>query len=68
MPAGILKAWNADRGFRFIKGNDGPDTFLHIRDLRASGIDPDGIRIGDQLTFESGARNGGSKVINVQMT
>ena len=68
MPAGTLKTWNADRGFGFIKGDDGgPDTFLHISDLRASGIDPDGIRIGDRLTFETvRARKGGMKASNVR--
>jgi cold shock protein len=69
MPAGILKTWNADRGFGFIKGDDGgPDTFLHISDLRAAGIDPDGIRIGDRLSFETvRTRNGGTKAGNVRM-
>jgi cold shock CspA family protein len=69
MPAGILKTWNSDRGFGFIKGDDGgPDTFLHISDLRASGIDPDRIRVGDRLTFETGsARNGKTKASNVRM-
>jgi cold shock CspA family protein len=68
MPAGILKTWNSDRGFGFIKGDDGPDTFLHISDLRASGLDPDGIKIGDRLTFETvRTQNGGTKAGNVRM-
>src|ERR1700728_3157584 len=60
MAAGKLKWWNADRGFGFI-ANDagGPDMFLHVTDLRASGIDPDNIRIGDRLTFETGHTRGG---------
>jgi cold shock CspA family protein len=41
--------------------------FLHISDLKASGIDPDGIRIGDRLTFETvRARKGGMKASNVR--
>jgi CspA family cold shock protein len=69
MPAGTLKTWNADRGFGFIAVDGaGVDLFLHISDLRASGIDPDGIRIGDRLTFETvRARKGGMKASNVRM-
>ena len=45
----------------------GADLFLHISDLKASGIDPDGIRIGDRLTFETvTARKGGMKASNVR--
>ena len=48
MAARKLKMWNADRGFGFIKdANGGPDMFLHINELRAAGIDPDEIKVGD---------------------
>jgi cold shock protein len=69
MPAGILKTWNADRGFGFIKGDGGgPDTFLHISDLRASGIDPDGMKVGQRLTFETTSTRGRrTKASNVRM-
>ena len=47
MPAGKLKWWSADRGFGFILPDaGGPDMFLHFTDLMASGIDPEGIKIG----------------------
>ena len=30
MPSGTLKYWNDERGFGFIKSDDGgPDTFVH---------------------------------------
>jgi CspA family cold shock protein len=68
MAAGTLKMWNADRGFGFIKANNGgPDTFLHINE-KAAGIDPDRIKVGDRLTFETvSARDGRTKASNVRM-
>jgi cold shock protein len=54
MAVGKLKMWNADRGFGFIKDdNGGPDTFLHINELKAAGIDPDRMKVGDRLSFET---------------
>jgi len=42
MPTGILKMWNADRGYGFFAEDaGGPDMFLHISALHAAGIDPD---------------------------
>ena len=69
MAAGKLKMWNADRGFGFIADDaGGPDMFLHITELQAAGIDPDKIRVGDRLTFEtSSTRDGKTKASNVQI-
>jgi CspA family cold shock protein len=54
MPAGTLKTWNADRGFGFIAvDGGGADLFLHVSDLKAAGIDPESIKVGDRLTFET---------------
>jgi CspA family cold shock protein len=54
MAAGKLKMWNADRGFGFIADDaGGPDMFLHVNELKSAGIDPDRIRIGDRLTFDT---------------
>ena len=69
MATGTLKMWNADRGFGFIKDDSGgPDMFLHINELKAAGIDPDGIKVGDRLTFETAStRDGKMKASNVRM-
>jgi CspA family cold shock protein len=68
MATGILKTWNAYRGFGFI-GDDsgGPDIFLHVSALQSAGIDPDNIKKGERLTFdvESG-RDGRTKASNVR--
>jgi len=69
MSAGKLKMWNADRGFGFIAvDGGGPDMFLHVNDLRTAGIDPDKIRVGDRLTFETAStRDGKTKASNVRV-
>jgi CspA family cold shock protein len=69
MSAGKLKMWNADRGFGFIAvDGGGPDMFLHINDLKSAGIDPDKIRVGDRLIFETAStRDGKTKASDVRM-
>ena len=69
MAAGTLKWWNADRGFGFIASDAGSlDIVLHVSDLRAAGIDPDTIKLGARLTYETGDHPmGRTKAINVQM-
>jgi CspA family cold shock protein len=68
MAAGKLKMWNADRGYGFIADDaGGPDMFLHINELKTSGIDPDTIKAGDRLTFEAtSTRDGKTKASNVR--
>ena len=51
MATGKLKMWDADRGFGFIKQDDGSiDIFMHVTSLLSSGIDPDNLAKGDSLT------------------
>ena len=51
MPSGIVKYWNDERGFGFIKSDDGgPDTFVHVRQIESAGIGP--VDVGDRLAFE----------------
>ena len=63
-----MKMWNADRGFGFIADDaDGPDMFLHINELKTAGIDPDRIKVGDRLAFETTTtRDGKTKASNVR--
>ena len=70
MASGILKMWNADRGFGFIGNDDGgADTFLHISAVHSAGINPDDLKRGDRLTFEvENSRDGRTKAINVSRT
>jgi uncharacterized membrane protein YsdA (DUF1294 family)/cold shock CspA family protein len=46
---GVVKAWNADRGFGFIERRDAPDLFLHIKAFPRDAADP---AVGSPVTFE----------------
>jgi cold shock protein len=69
MAAGKLKMWNADRGFGFIAIDaGGPDMFLHINELKVAGLDPERLKVGDRLTFDTAAtRDGKTKASNVRL-
>jgi CspA family cold shock protein len=70
MVSGILKMWNADRGFGFVANDEGgADTFLHISAIQSAGINPNDIKKGDRLTFDvEGTRDGKTKAVNVGRT
>ena len=50
VPTGVVKWFDMTRGFDFISQRDGTDTFLHIRDAKAAGMDK--VREGYVLTFD----------------
>jgi cold shock protein len=40
MPIGVVKSFNAERGFGFIIPDDGgKDVFVHVADVREAGYD-----------------------------
>lgn len=50
MPIGTLKTFNFERGYGFLKNDDGSgDTFVHISQLEYSGL-PD-VRVGQHFEF-----------------
>jgi cold shock CspA family protein len=68
MSTGKLKMWNAGRGFGFIADfQAGADPFLHVNELKVAGIDPEGLKLGDRLTFDTAStRDGKTKASNVR--
>lgn len=68
MTTGIVKFYNADRGFGFIQPEDGAsDVFVHATALEAAGLH--GLTEGQKVTFEvtMDARKGKTAASNVQL-
>ena len=66
MPNGKIKMFNGDKGFGFIKPDDGgTDVFFHLTALREG----DEIAVGKAVTFEIGVdqKSGKSKAVSVDL-
>jgi len=65
MAAGVVKWFNASKGFGFIEQEDGPDVFVHF-----SGIQTDGFKSlneGDRVTFDIEQGQKGPAATNVNV-
>jgi CspA family cold shock protein len=68
MSTGVLKMYNHDRGYGFIKPDDGgPDVFLHVSALERAGIQS--AQEGMRLSFDDvmDQRKGKTNAQNVQL-
>ena len=72
MARGEIVNWKADRGFGFIRPRGGgPDVFLHIRQVRPPGYEP---QIGDKVSYsvsqddKGRPRAAGAKIAGVAPT
>ena len=65
---GTVKFFNADKGYGFIKPDDGgPDIFVHITAVQASGLAA--LSENQKVTFETepDRRGKGPKAVNLQV-
>lgn len=65
---GTVKFFNAEKGFGFIKpDNGGPDIFVHISAVQASGLT--GLDENQKVSFETepDRRGKGPKAVNLQI-
>jgi CspA family cold shock protein len=66
MPQGRIKMFNEDKGFGFIKPDDGgSDVFFHVTDLREG----DEITVDAAVAFEMGKdpKSGKPKAVDVDL-
>lgn len=51
MPAGEIKFYNSDKGFGFIKRDEGDDLFFHVSSFDT---EPEDITMGQRVVYEIG--------------
>ena len=61
---GTIKRLIRDRGFGFIRAEDGQEVFFHRSTLQ--GLDFDGLREGEKVEFELEHGNKGLRAIKVR--
>ena len=68
MPSGTVKWFNEEKGYGFIKSDDGgPDVFVHITAVRDSGLP--GLIEGQEVNYElSETRPGKTSAIQIEIT
>ncbi len=57
---GIIKSYNSEKGFGFIKGSNNDNYFFHISDV-SDGLPMQGV----QVSFVEGHNNKGLKAVDV---
>lgn len=68
MQSGAIKWFNVDKGFGFLKPDDGSrDVFVHITSLKRSRVDGE-LDEGDRLLFETEEGPKGLRAINLSRT
>jgi CspA family cold shock protein len=63
MPTGTVKWFNAQKGYGFIKQEDGTDIFVHYSDINMPGFKS--LQEGERVTFEIEQREKGSAAVDV---
>jgi cold shock protein len=66
--SGMVKFFNNDKGYGFIKPDDGgPDIFVHISAVQSSGLP--GLAENQKITFETepDKHGKGPKAVNLQI-
>ena len=67
MPTGIVKFFNASKGFGFIAPDDGGnDVFVHVSELERSGMRS--LNEGDKVSFDTKVdpKRGKANAVNIR--
>ena len=65
MADGIVKWFNASKGYGFIEQEDGPDVFVHFSGINSSGFRE--LNDGDRVTFDVEQGQKGPAAVNVSV-
>jgi len=65
MPKGTIRRLTADRGFGFIRTEQGEDLFFHRNELQ--GVDYNSLREGQEVEFEVAQGPDGSCTVKVRL-
>ena len=63
MANGIVKWFDASKGYGFIEQEEGPDVFVHYSAIKASGFKA--LNEGDRVTFDIEQGRKGPTAVNV---
>lgn len=63
---GVIKVIKADKGFGFIKAEDGQEYFFHVTGL-VDGVYFDDLKEGDNVAFDVEDSDRGPKAVNVAL-
>lgn len=63
MSTGSIKFFNTDKGFGFIKKEDGSDIFFHITEVK----EQQELKENDQVEFEIGEGRKGPCAMNIRL-
>lgn len=68
MEFGNLKWFNTEKGYGFIRPDNGADVFIHISTLVRSGIRTDSFKEGQRVSYElTTSREGKTSAINLKL-
>ena len=65
MLTGTVKWFNAEKGFGFIKMENGEDIFVHFTAIQSTGVKS--LQEGQKVTFETIQGNRGLQAANVKL-
>ena len=66
MKKGIVREYDTEKGFGFIKGQNGDDYFVHVSGLREH-LKNRGLRPGQTVSFDIDFDMKGDKATNVKL-
>ena len=66
MPTGSIISYKEDKGYGFIRPQDGGDNvYVHVTALRAAGIDT--VTPGQRLTYELQTKDGKTSAVDIKL-